>query len=274
MILRALCLLLLVASCGRPVVVPGTTVVSTLEAPEIGETYRITVHLPPEHATDEGRRFAVVYQLDPSFAGLAQLDRTVVAAARLERLSALPPVIVVGVGYDYEDARVVKRGRWRDYSFPVADPEPLTAALYGYGGDAFYRFIRDTLVPRIDADYRTDPAAPRTIVGHSLGGLFVLYALTRGDGVFGRFVAASPTFNFENGAIFAETDAAPALRGRLFLGIGALEGLPPNGYFDAYAERLARHSGVALATERFAGADHLDTITPSVEHGLAWVLAE
>jgi metallo-beta-lactamase class B len=71
---------------------------------------------------------------------------------------------------------------------------------YGGGqGDAYMRFVAQTLKPYVDQHYRTLPDAAHTgLMGSSLGGLITLYGgLTYGD-VFGRVGVFSPSLWFSD----------------------------------------------------------------------------
>jgi len=59
------------------------------------------------------------------------------------------------------------------------------------GADKFLSFIADELLPTIDRNYRTRPY--RVLVGHSLGGLFAVYALINRPEVFKGYVVISPS---------------------------------------------------------------------------------
>jgi len=69
------------------------------------------------------------------------------------------------------------------------------------GGAAnFLSFINYELIPYVDKSYSTD-TAKRTLMGHSLGGYFTLYALScnwRSKGSFNRYIAASPSLDYAN----------------------------------------------------------------------------
>jgi hypothetical protein len=86
--------------------------------------------------------------------------------------------------------------------------------------------MQEELFPFIEANYRADPQ-DRTLVGHSVGGLFTLHAMFRNPDVFQRYIALSPSSWWGNGVIFeyeaeyaAENTDLPV---KLFLGVGALE---------------------------------------------------
>lgn len=95
--------------------------------------------------------------------------------------------------------------RHRDYT---PDHGPTTPE--GHGGAAnFYNFLVYELVPYIEANYHTD-AVNRTLIGHSYGGLFTLFALLS-EGAeqrhFNAFIASSPTIGFAP-ELLADMEAA------------------------------------------------------------------
>lgn len=59
------------------------------------------------------------------------------------------------------------------------------------GGDAFLKFIREELFTEIDSKFHTLPA--RILVGHSFGGLLVLYTLLHDPGMFQSYIAIDPS---------------------------------------------------------------------------------
>jgi len=60
------------------------------------------------------------------------------------------------------------------------------------GGGKFLDFLRDELIPHIEAKYRTVPF--RILVGHSLGGLLALDSLLRRPPIFRRISPSIPAF--------------------------------------------------------------------------------
>jgi len=57
--------------------------------------------------------------------------------------------------------------------------------------EAFLQFLQEELIPDIEANYRTDPAA-RTLMGTSLCGDFSLYSLFHAADTFANIIASSP----------------------------------------------------------------------------------
>jgi predicted alpha/beta superfamily hydrolase len=64
------------------------------------------------------------------------------------------------------------------------------------GASAFLEFITKELIPFVDANYPTTPY--RSLIGHSLGGLFTTYAMyTEGDS-FRNYIAIDPSYWWDN----------------------------------------------------------------------------
>lgn len=118
--------------------------------------------------------------------------------------------------------------RQRDYLFPKALPsdEMITEG----GGQQFAKFLSEELISHIDGQYRTKPDK-RTLLGHSFGGYFSLYALLyqiekrRSD--YHHFVAASPTLWYHDFYLKQLPDqlkkASISDSLSLFLSVGSME---------------------------------------------------
>jgi predicted alpha/beta superfamily hydrolase len=117
------------------------------------------------------------------------------ASAAVHLLSAngrIPAMIVVGIN---------NTDRTRDMtpSKPATGfgGAPWTGSAGG--GDKFLSFIADELLPTIDRNYRTRPY--RVLIGHSLGGLFAVYALMNRPEVFKGYVISSPSLWWDDQAL-------------------------------------------------------------------------
>lgn len=64
------------------------------------------------------------------------------------------------------------------------------------GGDAFLDFIEKELIPYIDQNYNTTPY--RTLVGHSLGGLFTVHTLATRPHLFENYISLDPSLVWDN----------------------------------------------------------------------------
>jgi predicted alpha/beta superfamily hydrolase len=89
------------------------------------------------------------------------------------------------------------------------------------GAEKFTEFLRTELIPHIEKNYPTAPH--RTLIGHSLGGLFVMNTLTHHPELFNNYVAIDPSMWWDNQKLvrqFAEKLSSNSLASKsLFLAI-------------------------------------------------------
>ncbi len=121
-----------------------------------------------------------------------------------EALAPKAPVVIVGIGYPTV-YRFDSDRRFLDLT-PFTPPENFGGrrsdrATGGRG--AFLDFIESDLLPEVARRAATDPAR-RSLFGHSLGGLFALYALYERPRLFGSYMAADPSIWWNNGSILEE----------------------------------------------------------------------
>ncbi|HUF50971.1 MAG TPA: alpha/beta hydrolase-fold protein, partial [Longimicrobiales bacterium] len=185
-----------------------------LHSPQLANERELLVYLPPSYGTG-ARRYPVIYMhdgqnlFDPatSFAGEWAVDQTLEAASE-EGVET----IVVGIPN-------LGPERAHEYS-PFLDP-----AHGGGKGEAYLRFIVETIKPLIDADFRTMPDRASTgIAGSSLGGLISLYAFFRYRHAFGFAGVMSPALWFANGAVLDYVARQPHAGGRIYIDAGMKEG--------------------------------------------------
>ncbi|MDP2471405.1 MAG: alpha/beta hydrolase-fold protein [Candidatus Palauibacterales bacterium] len=142
---------------------------------QLGETVTLRIRLPVEYAPQPDRRFPVVWVLD----GPAQGSQVFTTMQVLSRIGVAEPAIVVEV----PDSGA---GRTTDLT-----PPPNVMTSVGGQGDRFLRFLADEAIPAVAEAFRTDSV--RVLVGHSLGGLFALYAFAERPSLFGAYFAFSPS---------------------------------------------------------------------------------
>jgi predicted alpha/beta superfamily hydrolase len=239
----------------------------------VGDRYRIDVRLPPGYDADPARRWPVVYQLDGTSFG-PEFDLAAAHASALAATGTIPELIVVGIGYPYADPQTGgAAGRSRDYVLTLDDGRP--------GGlPDFLRFVREELIPHIDARYRTDPAV-RALSGHSLGGFVVLHTLfttaLEANPPFTRFIAGDPSL-FEDDYLLlseeqqlaAQTQSLPA---RLHFHIARYDGAVQQLGFAELTRRLRSHYSDLTLTTKMSDTDHLGVLPLSIADGLAAVFA-
>jgi predicted alpha/beta superfamily hydrolase len=203
-----------------------------LWSPQLRNRRGVDVYVPGSYG-DERRRYPVVYMQD----GQNLSDPSIAFGGNTWRLEdglhwlagrGIEP-IVVGLHNT--------PGRLAEYS-PFPDPK------HGGGdGDAYARFLIDTVKPRIDGAFRTRKDRDSTVVaGSSMGGLISLYAFFRRPSPFGRALVMSPSIWFGGGQILKYVQRARGTRGKLYMDVGTAEGTGTVANTRA-ANKLLRQKG-------------------------------
>lgn len=140
----------------------------------------IVVVIPPYNYKDRpDEKYPVVYVLDP---GNNLFATHGIVNFYSENLKIMPRMIVVGI---------VTKDRERDFS-------PTKTQDYPNGGGAgkFLDFLDIELIKYIDSIYPT--SSYRCLLGHSLGGLFAIYALQTKPELFDSFIAIDPSLWYDD----------------------------------------------------------------------------
>lgn len=229
-------------------------------------------------------------------------------ARAMTNVGVLPPVYVVGIGYDADYADFLKL-RTADLTPPLA-PEVLEAmgnvgAMIGSerngGADALLAFLTDTLRPEIAARYPQTEGAEQILFGHSLGGLFSAHALLTRPDAFSTFIVSSPSLYWNDFAIlqhlpgFADRIQTMPRPPRAFVDVGGKEQNPPTRVAPGFTGTLeeaqawiaaarmvdaAREFADALAAAgvadirhiAFAEEDHTSVVPSAIIHGMRFAL--
>ena len=149
-------------------------------------------------------------------------------------------------------------------------------------GDAgnFLAFLRDELIPMIEADYRADPSR-RILVGHSYGGLFGLFALLEAPGLFEKLILGSPTLGYGDRNLFRREEAFAPEHKRLpadvYLFAGELEeSLDDTTLTDtlrmAAILRGREYEGLTVSMRVFSDQNHCEVAAPGIQWGLKHAL--
>lgn len=106
--------------------------------------------------------------------------------------------IFVGIGHT-GNYRLKRR---RDFISPqMVNGVSIESNTTNYGhADKFYRFLEDELIPYINSTYSNNGVY--SLIGHSLSGLFVYYALLQDTLLFKNYVALSPSLWVNHSNIF------------------------------------------------------------------------
>jgi hypothetical protein len=224
----------------------------------VQDSFFVFVKLPPGYNKQAKISYPVVYITDANayFDLLADTYKT-------------KPFILVGIGY--RNAFEADSLRDRDYTWPKSTA-PFTFPRGG-GADRFHQFICRELLPCIDGIYSTD-TTDRTIMGHSLGGYFTLYALKKDMEnpipVFTKYVAASPSLEYANGYLvdaFKTLKEENSFQKTLYLSMG---GQDTCDLFVPFAELMGsgHFKNLKLKKDVFEKADHMGAALPAFRKAL------
>ncbi len=234
----------------------------------VQDSFSVFVRLPKNY--NSRKRYPMAYVLDAN----VYFDILAGSIEHQHKKANGDEPILVGIGYnDFVQSDTLRE---RDYTYPVATPSD-TMRLSG-GADKFLAFIQQELVPYMDSSYSTD-TANRSLMGHSLGGYFVLYAMANdikhGNKLFNKYIAASPSLEYGDGYITKNmlcTDCNTKYH-QLYITAGAREDMDegmPTGYinlFKTFTQLLIKNK-VKVSTEIYPRYDHMETAIPSFEKGL------
>lgn len=135
----------------------------SIQSNVLNEDRTILIHTPEMYDEYENKRYPVLYLLD----GWSHFNHTVTMIDYVSsRFPQFPEMIVIGI------PSMSNQQRRRDLI-------PEKTAFYPNGGEAdnFIEFFEQELFSYIDSNYRT--TSYKTIIGHSFGGLFTAYYLTK-----------------------------------------------------------------------------------------------
>ena len=243
----------------------------------VKDTFYITVQLPLNYDKEPKKRYPVVVLTDANF----YFPMLAPVVHQYEKGGLLPPLILVGVGY--KSFELMNSLRVRDYLYPQAIPSDDMKAPGG--GLRYYQFITHDLLSKIDRNYRTETNT-RTLLGHSFGGYFSLFALQqqisekRND--FKGFVSASPSLWYNNNYLFKLPDQ---LKNTLlkdtvsvFLSVGSSE--TPKEWTIQPVENMSKQldnshaSKLKLTTTVYNDLDHMDAGLISFIRGMEKMYAK
>ncbi len=237
-----------------PVTIPGSEI-RTMKSASTGRTYDLYIHKPADFGKDtdaaqNDKKYPVLYLLDGQW-DFKLLD-SVIGGLVYDKW--MPDIVVVGITYhgenpDYNALRGI------DYT-----PEPGDTKGSG-GAPKFLQFLKSELIPFMEANYRGDPSR-RILAGHSLGGLFTLYAMFSDPSLFWGYLAGSPSVPWANSALVKqEAEYAKnhqSLPVRLYMAVGGAEELltPDMNFAKTFASRNYKDlhwDGRVIESERHSG---------------------
>jgi predicted alpha/beta superfamily hydrolase len=227
----------------------------TLPSKVLNQEMSISVYLPANYETSEVK-YPVLYDLN-AFAYFTYAAGTV---ELLSRNVEMPEMIVVGLPnlqYGYVPTTYEERG-----------PEPTAA-------DLSLKFFEEELIPFIDGKYRT--AGFNLLSGHSVAGLFTMYALFTRPHLFSAGIASSPWFQANDQYWLKHIDKmfhAESLANKyLFMTVGKKEqALTISTYTELEKWMKAKDlKGLTWQSEWLDNVDHSSMLGKSLYDGLLFI---
>lgn len=252
-------------SVGANVVVPHLGSFSIAERYEIAseqlsETREFYLSLPQSYE-DSQHEYPVWYLLDAD----QNMEHAVASARMLAQWRGIPELIIVGIP---------GANRLRDYT-PSQD---INYSDRSGGGEAFMAFLKQELIPYIDANYRTHPF--RLLSGHSLSGLLAANELMKVDSGFDAFVITAPSLWWNNFEIlktaeryfrqnFEQSKAA-------YFGIGELDGYGMRQELLRYISAIeaSGNDKIRFDHKEYSGEGHMSAPMPVTYDGLLTIFAD
>ena len=246
----------------------------------VSDSFTISVYMPDTLIAEKPDRFPVIYVLDANL----YFDIYASILKKYSEVGLLSPAILVGIGYS--SFQKMDSLRQRDYTFPEGLPEyemPVSGKA-----DLFLDFVQKELIPVIDQKFRSD-TSKRIIMGHSLGGYFIMYALLKElkehKGLFMGYIAASPSLHYNHNYLLKQFDSIGNFTGngkKCYAVYGGLENpelkttttLTIDSLFKNLSANFSKIAGAKLKTASFSEMDHMDTQIPGFIKGLQWIMAE
>jgi predicted alpha/beta superfamily hydrolase len=158
---------------------------SVFAVPQLNTTRRIWIYLPKSYAVQKGKNYPVLYMNDGQniFNERTAANGEWGVDEALDSLQKQTGKECIVVGIDNSSRRMNEYNPYNNDQFGKGD------------GDAYVRFIAETLKPFIDKQYRTLKGPKFTaIAGSSMGGVISEYAVLKYPQVFGAAGVFSPAF--------------------------------------------------------------------------------
>ncbi len=166
--------------------------IDSLQSEILGEQRKVWIYVPNSSDQDiySKQSYPVVYLLD----GPGHFISVVGMINQLSTINGntlCPEMIVVGI----------------ENTIRTRDLTPTTTAVgpqaeNSGGGEKFISFLKEELMPYVEANYPTQPY--RMLIGHSFGGLTAMYTLLHHTALFNAYIAIDPSMWWDNRRLLNE----------------------------------------------------------------------
>lgn len=209
----------------------------SLDSEILGGTVEVSLSVP---SGDAAGPFPLLVVLD----GSEYLQTFAGYLGAASSYGAVPEMIVAGVdcGDHFSSCTPTTA------NIPDGTPVPESG-----GAGEFLAFLEEELVPAVENQY---DAAPYTVLfGHSLAGLFTLFAMQEQGGVFEGFISSSPSLWWDSEMLTRGFPADWENGTRLFISLGN-EGETMEDPFDRYLRKLDTSDEIEFSVVKYPGVSH------------------
>lgn len=250
-LLVAIACAIFLASCSEERFNPELTQLFTIQSKINGARYIIKVALPIDYDASS-KKYSTIYVLD----GEENFDFISNKCHEISSREGVQNALVVSICYGND--------RILDYT-------PTQVSASTGGGGKFLLFIKDELIPYLEAEFNVGTARQdRVIIGHSYGGLFGTFAFATDNQIFGNYLLLSPSLWYDNEVILIEEQqnrtVNKAAHNLVFLGIGELENsgrmqVPLESFYQSLYNN---YDDLVLSKNREKRLDHVGSKNPNI----------
>jgi predicted alpha/beta superfamily hydrolase len=227
-----------------------------------GQEYVLHINLP-QHYDDTSKTFPVIYLVD------SQWDFSLVTAIYGDQYfdGFIPAAIIAGITWGGENPNYDKRR-----AFDLTPTDNNQPSQFG-NAEKFLSFIKKEAIPFVESKYRAKNNE-RTLVGHSFGGLFTLYALFAEPELFHHYVAGSPAWMWDNASLYKYAEKFSNIKLshpiRLYMMMGEYEDVLG---FDKLTATIKGYTikGLEVEAQVIKGSGHAGTKPEGYNRGLQYV---
>ncbi|HXR16041.1 MAG TPA: alpha/beta hydrolase-fold protein [Terriglobales bacterium] len=220
---------------------------------------------------DQGRGPMPVLYLTDGPDHINEIGSTIDFLAQHDRM---PSLIVVGIA---------NTDRIRDLTPSHSDakgPDGKVTDPTSGGGDRFFDFIQNELMPEIEKRYRTAPY--KIFAGHSLGGLMAIHILVTRSDMFQAYIAVSPSLWWDDQRSLHQAQDFFAARGELsktlFFSLGNEDNstVPMRASFEEFQKTLTDKTPKDFHWDsaHYLDEDHGSTVLRAHYAGLRTVFSD
>lgn len=238
----------------------------TIKSDILGEEQKVFVSVPKDYEKSD-QKYPVIYILDGEYNFSFTADAVKTLSSWSNRM---PASIVIGITSNKRDRDLTTTP---DKNWQPPMPIPVAG-----GADKFLNYVEKELIPYVQKNYRTQPL--RTIIGHSLGGLFALHSFAANPNLFRFYILLDSSIWWNNGAVAKSAmnylNNNPNHKGRI---IWIRDKIPREVWFGINTEFLAflenkRPKGLAFNFIELENETHSSLVFPGTYMGLREIFSD